>query len=142
MIVKKLPYELDEEELAIFKIAVGTDDHSGTDAEVMDSVFVGDLDLWVWSDDELDHDCKAVIMCSVMQHRDGFKEFFISMLAGNNVMGLQSEVVEDFSKKLVEIGCSKLSAFLKPDLAKKFGAFTEGSYLSDKVEYVVIGKEV
>lgn len=141
MIVKKLPYELSEEELDLFKVAVTTDDHSGTEADVMNDVFTGVLDLWVWCDDD-GYDSRAVIMGNVVQHRDGFREFFISMLAGNNVMDLQLEVVEDLSKRLLEFGCNKLSAFLKPNLAEKFGAFTEGSYLSDKVEYVVIGKEV
>ena len=81
-------------------------------------------------------------MGNVTQYRDGFREFFVSMLAGNNVMDLQLEVVEDFSKELLRLGCNKMSAFIKLDLAKKFGAFTEGTYLSDSVEYVVIGKEV
>lgn len=134
----KMPFEMNDEERKLFSIAVATDDHSGTEVQVADDIFQGRLKMWIWRSD----DSVVLIIGEFTEHRDGFREFFISMLAGSNVMDMQISVVEDLRKELLPLGCQYLSAFLKPELAEKFGTSRAGSFLNDKVRYVVIGTEV
>tara|TARA_R110000751_G_scaffold150735_1_gene255708 strand:- start:1473 stop:1892 length:420 start_codon:yes stop_codon:yes gene_type:complete len=134
----KMPFEMNDEERKLFSIAVETDDHSGTEVQVADDIFQGRLKMWVWRSD----DSVVLIIGEFTEHRDGFREFFISMLAGSDVMDMQLLVVEDLRKELLSLGCQYLSAFLKPGLAEKFGTSSSGSFLSDKIRYIVIGTEV
>ena len=133
-----MAFELDEEELEFLHEAVKTDDHSGTFADVAHDIFQGLLTLWVWRKEE----AVVVVISSVSVHRDGYREFVINMLAGSGVINFQSEVSESLAKEASHLGCNRMVAFLKPGLAAKFGAGTEGSYLSDKHIYTVVGMEV
>ena len=130
--------ELDEKEINLFHRAVETDEHSGSVEDVSDAIFTGELQLWVWKKE--DGLCLAIT--SVASHRDGYREMIVSMLAGSGVMGLQPEVAESLKKEAEKMGCSEMVAYIKPELAEKFGSEVPGAFLNGKKKYVVFGAEV
>ena len=66
----------------------------------------------------------------------------VTMMAGRNFLDFQSEVFESMAKEASGMGCNELTAFVKPELAEKFGANEDGSFLSDKKRYIVFGMEI
>ena len=115
-----------------------TDEHSGSVEDVSDAIFTGELQLWVW----VAEDSRCLAITSVSFHRDGHKEMVVAMLAGSGVMGLQPEVAESLKKEAEKMGCNEMVAYIKPDLAEKFGSEVSGAFLNGKKKYVVFGVEV
>jgi len=138
MLERKSTWDLDEKEINLFYRAVETDDHSGTLKDVSDAVFTGELQLWVWRTE----DSRCLAITSVSCHRDGYKEMVVAMLAGSGVAGIQPEVAESLKKEAEKMGCDEMVAYIKPDLAEKFGSEMSGSFLDGKKKYVVFGMEV
>jgi len=122
----------------LFHRACLTDEHSGGPAVVSETLYRGGYQLWVWERDE----SLVLLITQVSVHPDGFVEMVITMLAGRNVNDLQKEVVGSLVKEASEMGCNGLIAFIKPELAEKFGANEDGSFLSDKKRYIAFGMEI
>ena len=138
MLERKATWELDEKEINLFHRAVETDEHSGSVEDVSDAIFTGELQLWVWKTD----DSLILMITSVGFHLDGHKEMTVAMLAGYGLMEIQAEVAENMKKEAEKMGCNSMVAYVKPHLAKKFGAENSGSFLNMTKKYVVFGVEV
>lgn len=138
MLTRKDTWELGPEEVDLFHKACLTDDHSGGPSVVSETIYRGGYQLWVWETER----SLVLLITQVSVHPDGFVEMIITMLAGRDVMDLQREVVEGLAKEASEMGCNALIAFIKPELAEKFGANDDGSFLSDKKRYIVFGVEI
>ena len=136
MITRKMPWDLNAEETDLLYKAADTDDHSGGVNQVTCDVIEGLLELWVWETDE----GICLIITQVGTYRDGEKELCVAMFAGHRPLG--RSLVDDLSFVAKEMGCSSVVAYIKPELAEKFGVYEEGSFLNDKQMYVVVGFEV
>ena len=102
------------------------------------ALYRGDYQLWVWETDV----SMVVLVTQVSVQPDGFVEMVVTMMAGRNFLDFQLEVFESVAKEASAMGCNDLVAFVKPELAEKFGANDDGSFLSDKKRYVVFGLEI
>lgn len=126
-----MPYELDADEIGYFYAAVATDPHSGGEEVVARDVLNGKAQLWIYHD-------RDTILCTITRAAfspDGYGEMLVHMMAGTNVTSTLAhhECERAIMEYALRIGCSKMIAYVKPEIWKHFDKTT--GYV---VDYVAI----
>ncbi len=117
MLKKVLPYQLDETGLSYLYRAIKTDDHAGTEDEVVAGIYDDNYQLWQWETETEN----LILVTTISVHRDGYREFVVNMIAGHGAHSGQHEILEAVRKKAAECNCNRVIAFVKPHIAEIFG---------------------
>ncbi len=122
MLNKIMPYELDETEVEYYHKAIATDDHSGGVDMVSELILCGTMDLWVWSQPAAPNESINIIITRFVTYPDGYRELFVAMMAGTNVTDTlaHTEIHSILMSYALRKGCSRISAFVKPDMWSNF----------------------
>lgn len=145
MLNRVLPYQLDETGLNYLHKAVQTDDHSGTEDEVIAAIYDDRYRLFQWETETEN----LILITSISTQRDGYREFVVNMIAGHGAQSGQHEILEAVRKQAAEYNCNRVIAFVKPHIAEIFGV---ASFKKDTTNknlmtafdnyYLVVGVEV
>lgn len=144
MLKKVLPYQLDETGLSYLYRAIKTDDHSGTEDEVVAGIYNDYYQLWQWETNTEN----IVFITVVSAHMDGYRELVINMMSGRGAIMGQNEIMEAVRKQAAELNCSRVIAYVKPKLAESFGMASFDVDVTDRDVtvfdniYLVVGMEV
>ena len=135
-----LPWKLSGKAMEHFRRAVKTDDYCGGMLPVLDAIGEGKLQLWVWEDDH----GMSVFVTEVVCQRDGSKELFVRMLSGEGSSKSYYDVSREVIRHAKEIGCSRIMAYMNPDLVNKlFKIDGKWNPVFDFEErYTVLGKDL
>ena len=145
MLNRVLPYQLDETGLSYLQKAIKTDDHSGTEDQVIAGIYDDNYRLFQWETETEN----LILITSISVQRDGYREFVVNMIAGHGAHSGQHEILEAVRKQAAEYDCNRVIAFVKPHIAEIFGV---ASFEKDTTNknlmtafdnlYLVVGVEV
>jgi len=122
---RAMPWDLDPEEAKQFLRAVEFDDHGGGAESLIHQIGNGDLALWVWGGDE----SVVIVVSCVKYHEDGFKEFFVRVVAGESLFSRYDEFAADFTMAAKEFGCDRVVSLMKPEI---YEAWVKGCEARDR----------
>ena len=115
-----MPRDLKGKQAVAFLEAVRVDDHGPGAERLIEQIVEGRLQMWLW----LEGDDRCVVVVSEDKvHEDGFREFFVRIMAGTGVFELWEEFTRDFEAVARSRGADRMVAFMKPHI---FQAFSQG----------------
>ena len=145
MLNRVLPYQLDETGLNYLYEAVQTDDHSGTEDQVIAGIYDDNYQCWQWKTES----ANIIFITTISIQRDGYREFVINMMAGSGAVEGQDEIMDAVVERAAEYGCNRVIAFVKPHIAEIFGMASFNVDTTNKKAvtmcdnfYLVVGREV